>query len=128
MRSTHTRSEFEFYQLLKRDCLYAIDLNRYVCRIWKSDRFRQAIARIFSGRNNLNANISLRGSKLFLRAFKSRTITEPEQFFMKPLQAFFVKQQVDVLGEAPISMLIQGDCANHDIVNPAIFQRPRDSF
>jgi hypothetical protein len=25
-------------------------------------------------------------------------------------------------------MLIQGDCANHDIVNSVIFQRPRDSF
>ena len=128
MRSTYTRSEFELYQSLKRDCLNAIDLNRYVRRIWKSDWFRQAIARIFSGRHNLNANVSLRGAKLFSRALKSGTITEPDQFVMKPRQAFFGKQQVDVLGETPISMLIQGDCANHHVVNSAIFQRPRESF
>src|SRR6266436_1029271 len=128
MRSTHTRSEFELDQPLKRDCLNAIDLNRYVRRIWKSDWFRQAIARVFSGRNNLNANVSLRGAKLFSRALKSGTITEPDKFFMKPRQALFGKQQVDVLGEAPVSVLIQGHRANHDIVNSAIFQRPRDSF
>ena len=86
-------------------------------RFRKLDGFGPAVTRIFAGRNNLNPNIVGSRTKLSLRTFEGRTITESDQLSMKAFQAFFCQKQINVLSESPIAILIQGDRTDDGIVN-----------